>query len=132
MNPVQKYYGEQDPRYGGRLQWPGANGFPFLGDAPPSLRQNEVEELPVCGTTFNRPFDLNKEQDRLDYNWVRERIRNGLFIQDHISRRWPDDQDWPIIYLEWTQCFTLLPPKSPIAGKLTNANQRQFTLRRPD
>ena len=132
MSPIQKYYGEQDPRYGGRLQWPGANGFPFLGDAPSSMRQNELEDLPVCGMAFEHPFDLNDEQERANYNWVRDRIRNGLFRQDYVERRWPPDKEWPVIYLEWTQCFSSLPTQSPIAGKLTNANAKQFTLRRPN
>ena len=132
MTPIQKYLGEQNPRYGGRLQWPGANGFPFLGDAPPTLKQHEVEALPVCGTAYERVFDLNDDADREYYNWVRDRIRNGLFICDCKKERWLDDKVWPTIYLEWTQLFAALPPKSTMNGSIANANARQFTLRRPD
>jgi hypothetical protein len=132
VTPIQKYYGDQDPRYGGRLQWPGANGFPFLGDAPPSLKQHEIEALPICGSTNQKVFDLNDEAEREYYNWVRDRIRNGLFKPDHEMRRWPDDKQWPVVYLEWTQYYTVLPQKLTQGGSLTNANPKQFTLRRPD
>ena len=132
MNPIQKYVGEQNPRYGGRLQWPGANGYPFLGDTPPSLKQHEVEALPVCGQGYEKVFDLNNEGDREYYNWVRDRIRNGLFVCDYKKERWPDDKEWPIIYLEWTQCFAALPQRSSTGGSITNTNARQFTLRRPE
>lgn len=132
MPPIQKYFGDQDPRYGGRLQWPGANGFPFLGDAPPSLRQHEVEALPTCGQAYEKVFDLNDEEERAYYNWVRDRVRNGLFVCDFKKDRWPDDKLWPIIYLEWTQCYTALPQKPTTSGSITNANAKQFTLRRPE
>ena len=130
--PIQKYLGEQDPRYGGKLQWPGVKGYPFLGEVPPSLRQQEVDELPVCGNTHEDRFDLNDEVRRAEYNWVRDRIRNRLFAQDHIERQWPLDKEWPIIYLEWTQFFAALPQKSSSARNVTNASTTQFTLRRPD
>jgi len=132
MSPIQKYHGEQDPRYGGNLQWPGANGFPFLGDAPPSLKQHEIDALPICCNTHQKPFDLNDEEDREYYNWVRDRIANGLFRQNHEIRRWPEDKLWPIVYLEWTQYYTGQPQKQPQGGSLTNANSKQFTLRRPN
>jgi len=128
MSPIQKYAGEQDSRYGGKMHWPGANGFPFLGEAPPTLRQREVEALPVCGQAYEAAFDLNNDDQRAHYNWVRDRIRNGLFVKDHEMRRWPDDKGWPIIYLEWTQCYTALPAKQSLSE---SANARQFTLRRP-
>jgi hypothetical protein len=131
MSPVQKYLGEQHERYGGRLQWPGAHGFPFLGDAPPSLKQHEVEALPTCGRAYEKVFDLNDPADAEYYNWVRDRIRNGLFVQDFKRERWPDDKQCPTIYLEWTQCFTAMPQKTSTGGSIQNTNAKQFTLRRP-
>ena len=132
MTPIQKYQGEQDPRYGGKLQWPGANGLPCRGDSPPNLKQREVEALPVCGQAYERVFDLNNKEDAEYYNWVRDRIRNGLFVQDFKRERWADDQKCPIIYLEWTQLYTALPTKQNMSGSSTNVNTKQFTLRRPD
>jgi hypothetical protein len=128
--PTHKYHGEQGDRYGGTLQWPGANGFPFLGDTAPSLKQHEIEALPVVGRSYERVFDLNVDEDREYYNWVRDRIRNGMFVQDHIQRRWDEGKDWPVIYLEWTQCFVMAPPQTH-AGRNGHGSSTNFTLRRP-
>jgi len=133
LTPTHKYHGEQNERYDGRLQWPGANGIPFLGDVAPSLKQHEIEALPILGTAHEHLFDLNKEEDREYYNWVRDRIRHGLFIRDHESRKWPDGKEWPIIYLEWTQLFVMAPRHTaqPI-GSNGHGSSTQFTLRRPN
>jgi len=130
MHTQSKYHGEQDDRYDGALQWPGANGFPFQGETAPSLKQKEVEALPVVGQAHEHVFDLNKQEDREYYNWVRDRIRNGLFIRDHESRNWPEDKEWPIIYLEWTQCY-VLSPSQPSGGSTGHGSSTQFALRRP-
>ena len=131
LTPSHKYHGEQGDRYDGKLQWPGANGFPFIGDTAPNLKQHEVEALPIVGEAKENVFDLNELDDRRYYNWVRDRIRNGLFVQDHISRRQPDDKLWPIIYLEWTQCYVIAPKQTAQAGSNGHGSAKQFTLRRP-
>jgi len=129
--PTHKYHGEQNDRYDGPMQWPGANGFPFLGDIAPSLKQSEVESLPIVGRTHEHVFDLNSETEREYYNWVRDRIRNGLFIRDFESRQWPDPKGWPIIYLEWTQCFVMAPKAQRTVGSKEHGSSTKFTLRRP-
>ena len=130
--PAQhKYYGEQGTRYGGKLHWPGANGFPYVGDTAPSLKQHEVDALPILGQTYGDLFDLNDEESRQHYNWVRDRIRNGLFIRDHIDRRYEDGKKWPIIYLEWTQCYIQAPPRQATPGSNGHGSATQFTLRSP-
>jgi len=128
---THKYHGEQSDRYDGPLQWPGVNGYPFLGDAVPSLKQHEIEALPIVGKAYERVFDLNDGEDREYYNWVRDRIRNGLFVRDKEERKWPDDKQWPIIYLEWTQCFVIAPEQSQTAGSNGHGSSTHFTLRRP-
>lgn len=133
MQQSQKYHGEQGDRYDGKMQWPGANGFPFLGDAPPSLKQHETEALPIVGHAHERLFDMNDEEEREYFNWVRDRIRNGLFVQDFIDRRFGDcdeNRPWPIIYLEWTQCYVMSPPQAS-SGSSGHGSTTQFTLRRP-
>lgn len=127
-----KYHGEQHERYGGKLQWPGANGLPFLGDHAPLLKQHEIDALPIVGRAYERVFDLNDEEDRAYYNWVRDRIKNGLFIKDKCMERWPEDKLWPIVYLEWTQCYVQAPPKQMPIGGSPNGSQTQFTLRGDD
>lgn len=132
LTPSHKYLGEQGSRYDGRLQWPGANGYPFLGDAAPLLKQHELDALPVVGKTHEKTFNLNNEDDREYYNWVRDRIRNGLFVRDFEARKWPDGQEWPTIYLEWTQCYVIGPSQSTAQpGVPNNGNSAKFTLRRP-
>jgi len=131
LTASNKFAGEQDDRYGGKLQWPGANGMPSMGDAAPSMKQHEIDALPVMGATRQRVFDLNDENARTDYNWVRDRIRNGMFVRDYCKRRWPEDKVYPIIYMEWTQCYVQSPKQTGTAGRKEHGSSRQFTLPRP-
>lgn len=126
MIPIQKYHGEQDSRYGGEVFWPGVHGFPALRRAG-MLKKHELESVPIVGQAHEKIFDLNDEEDRKDYNWVRDRIRNGLFTKDHEDRKWPDDKEWPIIYLEWTQLFAL--PKAQNSNSEVSKDGTRFTLR---
>jgi len=126
-----KYEGEQDDRYGSELHWPGAQGFPFIGEVAPSLKQHEIEALPPVGQVHERLFDLNVEADRDYYNWVRDRIRNGLFVQDHIDRQRPDSKQWPVIYLEWTQMCVMATPKQAAAGRTEHGSAIYYSQRRP-
>jgi hypothetical protein len=130
--PTNKYHGEQDARYGGQLQWPGANGYPFVGDVAPSLKQHELDALPIMGRAYEELFDLNDEDQRTEYNWVRDRIRNGLFVRDkEIVYDPPEKGHWPIIYLEWTQLFVMAPHHLQTARSNGHGSSTQFTLRRP-
>lgn len=129
LRPSHKYHGEQGERYGGPLQWPGAHGYPFIGEVGPSLKQREIDALPTVGRTYENTFDMNVEEDREYYNWVRDRIRNGLFFRDFIKRTWYDGKLWPVIYLEWTQCHVQAPQTQ--AGSNGHGSARQFTLRGP-
>jgi len=52
VNPSNKYFGEQDVRHPGQLHWPGVDGYPFLGDEPPLLRQNELQRVPIVGFSY--------------------------------------------------------------------------------
>jgi hypothetical protein len=130
--PAHKYDGEQNERYDGKLHWPGAGGFPFIGDTAPSLHQREIEALPTVGQAHEYLFDLNDEGQREYYNWVRDRIRNGMFVRDHIDRQRSDAGKWPIIYQEWTQlCVMATPTQAPSAGSNGHGSSTNFSLRRP-
>lgn len=123
-----KYAGDQHSRYGGKLQWPGAHGLPVLGDAAPTLKQHEIDALPVVSQAHEQVFDMNKPEDREYYNWVRDRICNGLFIRDFVERRWDPANNLHLIYMEWRQLFTHIPPAQAWSSY---GSARQFTLRPP-
>jgi hypothetical protein len=54
-----------------------------------------------------------------------------MFVQDKREFRWPEDKEWPIIYLEWTQCYVQAPSKQVSSGSNGHGSSRQFTLRGP-
>jgi len=126
---THKYHGEQDPRYGGKLHWPGANGFPFSGDAAPTLKQHEIDALPPVGAFYKKRFDLNIAEDADYYSWVMDRIQNGMFVRGFKEFQWPDPEKEPIIYMEWTQVSVIAPPHQ--TSRNGHGSSKQFTLRRP-
>ena len=122
-----KYFGEQDPRHGGILHWPGVQGLPFRGDAVPNLLKRELEKLPVVATANHKLFDMGAEEDNQLYQWVRERIRNGMFTCDFVER-WHDANNCMWIYLEWSQLYVQQPRNIEI-GSNGNGSPNHFTLR---
>tara|TARA_A100001015_G_C14775225_1_gene626907 strand:+ start:172 stop:582 length:411 start_codon:yes stop_codon:yes gene_type:complete len=129
----QKYYGEQDPRHGSQLQWPGAQGLPFRGDAVPNVKQEELEKLPVVGEAFQQTFDLTDEEQAKSYRWVRDRIRNGMFTQDYVHREHILDEDKnelrTLVYLEWTQLYVQVPHNSHSGVTANGSASQKFTFR---
>jgi hypothetical protein len=106
---TSKYYGEQDERHGGPLHWPGINGIPFRGDAAPTLKRAELNNLPVVAVACHQTFNLSDAEHAKVYQWIRDRIRNGLFTMDWIERHWDDQTKIMWVYVEWSQLYTELP-----------------------
>jgi hypothetical protein len=130
MQPSNKFHGEQDDRHQGQLHWPGANGLPFRGEAIPNLRQQELENLPVIGDTYQQVFNLGDEADAKTYRWIRDRARNGIFTVDFIERHWDEETKNMIVYVEWTQLYVELPKgNEPIGGNGNGRSATNFTLR---
>ena len=132
---TNKYYGEQDSRHGSVLQWPGAQGLPFRGEAVPNVKQEELENLPIVGEAFQQTFDLNDEEQAASYRWIRDRVRNGMFTQDYVYREHILNEETKelrtLIYLEWTQLYVQVPANHKSSGVTANgsATQEKFTLR---
>ena len=127
---TSKYFGEQGDQYGGILHWPGANGIPFRGDAVPNLKKREMAQLPIVASAHHQVFDLSDQEQSATYSWIRDRIKNGLFVCDYVER-WRDGNNmW--VYLEWSQLYTQMPKTSKSLGSHGNGNPNQFTLRSSD
>lgn len=122
--PANKYQGEQDGRHPGLLHWPGADGFPFLGKKAPLLQSSEFRNLPIVGYAYHRVFDLSDDVASAYYEWIRDRIRNGIFRQDYVERHWDADKRNMIVYLEWTQIYAT----SPQNGENGNGRGDTFLL----
>jgi hypothetical protein len=110
FRPQQKYHGEEDPRHGGQLHWPGAHGLPFRGTAVPDFKQEELDALVPVGEFFNETFDLSDDDHAKRFRWIKDRISNGLFVQEHIERHWIDAEKKMMVYLEWRQLYIQAPP----------------------
>jgi len=128
LHSTIKYHGEQGERHGGTLHWPGVNGLPFLGEAPPNLKQNELEQLPVVSYACHQIFNLADKEESAVYAWVRDRIRNQLFVLDWIERHWDDEKKAMYVYIEWSQLYVQLP-ENAFLGSQGNGSPKQYTLK---
>jgi len=131
LHATSKYFGEQDDRHGGKLHWPGVNGLPFRGEAAPNLKKRELAQLPTVATAHHRLFDLGDEEQSKIYAWVRDRIKNGLFVCDFVERHWDIEAKKYWVYIEWSQLYTQLPNNIEL-GSNGNGSPNYFTLRSPD
>jgi len=128
---TNKYYGEQHARHGDQLHWPGMHGIPFRGAAIPNLKKHELEQMPTVGYCYHGTFDLDDEKQAEHYQWICDRARNGLFTIEYRDRRWNEAGTNMLVYVEWTQLYTQLPP-TQLPGSNGNGSPNRFTLRGPD
>jgi len=128
FTPSSKYFGEQDERHQGTLHWPGVHGIPFRGSHIPNLKQRELDQLPIVAHACHQTFDLSDPEQAAVYQWVRDRIRNGLFTLDFIER-WKNEGGTNMrVYLEWSQLYVQTPPQTAL-GSNGNGSPDSFTLR---
>lgn len=106
-----KYEGEQSDRHPGPLTWPGLE-FPYLGVFNGNY-QDDKTFAPVIYFK-SKLFNLSDDADRDYYEWVKDRIVNGWFIQ-YNSVITPKENDNAIVvyvYLEWGQPYLMQLKKS--------------------
>lgn len=99
-----KFKGEQDPRHGGVLSWPGIEGIPFRGPVV-DLKEEERNRLVLVNDFKCQTFDLSQPEDKEYYNWVMDRICNGLFKCLYINRMWSNEHKTMLVYVEWVQSY---------------------------
>jgi hypothetical protein len=122
-----KYHGEQHPLHGGQLHWPGVYGVPFKGPTAPDLKQSEYDNVPIVAQACNRVFNLSDPEQAQMYEWVRDRIRNGLFTGDWVERHWDEETKTMWVYLEWSQLYAQAPVND--GRSLGHGSPTNFTLR---
>lgn len=128
MSLFSKYHHETKDADGVPLAWPGGpDGYPFRGDNPPLTTAKEYENLRPSGNFRCRLFHLADAQDAKDYNAVRDKCANGLFIALDRDRQWDDKAQNYRIYLEWLEMSYQAQPLSrgshdAAARRTTNAS----------
>jgi len=114
-----KYFRESGGEaHGGNLHWPGTvDGFPFRGDKAPTLRQSEVEQLPLALDYHSRSFKLWEPEDRKAFDLVMDRVVNGWYMQHKRFDNFIESQQEYIVRLEWVQVYGEYPQsKHPGSG----------------
>lgn len=92
------------------LHFPGTpEGFPVLG-APGSLRREESREIPLRLDYKQRRFRLGDPEDAAQFADVMDHIGAGLYLLYKRLDRWPDNEEAPIVHLEWYQVYGEVPP----------------------
>lgn len=109
---LHKFLGEQDPRHGGPLLYPGAEtGLPVRG-APGLLHQAEADRLVTVGDFKARMFVMDDPEsaDFREYTWVMDHVVNGQFSVLLKRELYPSATDPRMrIWLEWVQRYAEMP-----------------------
>lgn len=105
-----KYFGAEDPAlHGGRIVGY-ANGLPVRGEVPPSLTDEEYDELERVCDFKCQIFRLWVDEEREQYIQIMDRVANQRFSLRDRRVREVEGQEYPAIYLEWTQIYAQAPP----------------------
>ncbi len=105
---LTKYFGDPD-LYEGTIIGKTMQGFPVIGEVPPSLRQQEYEDLPLVSTFHHKMFEMWKSEDAEHFDRVMEQVYNRRFyIKNRIDMPVTSLPDVAVgghlkIWLEWVQ-----------------------------
>lgn len=99
--------GGADTLHGDVLYWHGTqNGFPVRGQpTDPLLKQDEIDELPLETLFQSRMFKLWEPQDKIDFDYVRQRCTAGWFRELKRADTYIPEHNHFQVWLEWIQVY---------------------------
>lgn len=125
-----KYAGTQDQElYGREVSWPGsAAGYPYAGPAV-ALTQEEYEGLDHSFNTFVKIFDTGQPVGLEQWQKLLDQRMNGLVLFIHTDRRYSDQSQSWLIYVEYAVPVANLPanrhkPRDNPASTIVMGNLR--------
>jgi len=105
---VEKFVGETDSRHDVQdLVWPGIAGIPAK-----KPDRTDYDDYTVYHYFHNKLFDLSNPEENEYYNWIKDRIVNGWFLQLKSEYHWEGSKMF--VYLEWVQRYTIPIYRDPI------------------
>jgi hypothetical protein len=111
-----KFFGEQGDLHGGRLFWSRNLPVPFKGTHAPTLTQQELEaDVAIQFEYRSEFFDLSSAEQKQKYDWVMDRVVNGMFVHHFIDRHVNHANGKVTVYIEWSQRYAQLSPQARLA-----------------
>lgn len=109
-----KYFGvpgtDQGDNHGGRLFWSSHLEAPYRGRNAPMLTRDEYDHLEVNFDAKVATFDMSDAEQQTAYREILDRAANGWYVIHHTERNWDRERNCMMIYVEWLQKYTDLPP----------------------
>lgn len=95
------------------LHWPGTpDGFPFRGNRIPDLKGGEINNLPYRLTFRSRRFCLWEEQDKRDFDMIKNHMASGLYLEYKRHDQYIESKMHWVIWLEWAEVAAELPSEN--------------------
>ena len=103
--------GGEGSQHGAPLYWSqqSGNGLPFRGAVPPTLKGDEIDDLPVRLDARSRAFKLWVPEDKQAFDDIQDHVAAGLYFISKRMDRWKDEDECPTVWLEWLQCYNESP-----------------------
>jgi hypothetical protein len=107
-----KYFGEQNhEKHNGQLFWSANMEAPFRGRAAPLLKQDEFDRMETNYDAHVKTFNTGDPEQLKQFEDILDRAANGnWYIVRHIERHWNSETNTMMVYVEWLQRYSALPP----------------------
>lgn len=102
-------------------------GMPFRGPTAPLLKRDElIDHVQIHRDFRHKKFDLSDSEQDKQFEHVMDRCINGWYKLYYIDRRWSEEKQNYIVYLEWSQQYGELAPTAPIEARSQNNEFSKF------
>lgn len=107
---LSKYWKQKKDTSGNNLFWPGtSDGYPVRGSIPPTLKQDEFEDIPLVYDAKADYFRLPEQLD--EYLNVIDKAANGWFQLRHerVVKPYDPETGEEVIFLQWLEIHGEIP-----------------------
>ena len=101
----------QDPE----VFWPKSeNGLPVKipTGSDSTLKDDEIEELPVELNYKSRMFELWDAKDKADFDNVNDHLAHRVYVQLNRRDEWIPEKKHVMVWLEWVEMFKVIPKRA--------------------
>lgn len=101
---------QESDDHAGRLFWSGNLEAPFRGRSAPLMTRDEFDKIEVNYDAKVKTFNMSNPEHEAKYQEILDRAANGWYTIHHVERRWCPNTGAMMIFIEWFQKYSDLPP----------------------
>ena len=120
---LSKYFGTREDSSGNKLFWSQHGEYPFRGNPPAMMKDEEFEQIPLSYDASSELIELPKDQKR--YDEIIDHCANGWWQLRHerFIEHTKEDPPRLMVFVAWLEIYGEIPGNKSPWENIKNAPQ---------